>query len=125
MKKYLEKVKETVESIEMYDKKISSLINERKLKLSMMGVNEVIKILAELIVLESSQQAIQGLVENDDEGIFLMDSNQFENQIPGTKEILDYISLDYIDLLADDCIIIKTFINSIKNQQIKEELLRN
>lgn len=115
-------VEKAIKEMKEVQNKVIDMLNERKVKFSMIGINEVVRNLAEIMILEKFQDSINELIIMDEEEICILDLQGLQSEIPGAKEMLDYISLSYRDTLSDECQVIKSFIDSIKNHDIQEKL---
>lgn len=116
------KVEKSVNDIRSFQEKTQKLIDERKLKFSMIGLNEVIKALAEIMTLEKVLDGLNELIDLDNEEMGIMIPKSLKGEIPGAKEMLGYISLEYRSTLSDECKVIKKFIDEFQYQEIEKLL---
>lgn len=115
-------VERSIKELKELKEKTDRLINERKMKFAMIGVNEIIKTLAELMILENILDSLSELIEVDSEGVDIVTIQGMKNNIPGAGEMLGYLSLEYRDVLSDECQVIKKFIDEFRFQEVTQKL---
>lgn len=103
---------------------VQMLINQRKLRFADIGVNEVVKTLSELMILEKITDSINMAIDVADGEIGIWGLDTLKDEVPSADEMLDYISLKYKDVLATECTTIKRFIECIEHQTITNELFK-
>lgn len=117
------KISKSLEDLKEVQEKASKLIQERKLKFAMSGMNNLLKTMAELMVLEKVMDSIETVLDVNCDEMEILTKNTIKNEIvPGAEEMLDYISLKFRDSLSDDCQVLKKFIDEIQYQTITNEL---
>ena len=99
------------------------LRDERKCKFAMIGLNNVIKTMAELMYLEKVIDCLDEAIQTDESETGVLSLHAIKSEIvPGAKEMLDYISLEYRDDFSDECEVLKKFVDEIQYQVITNKL---
>lgn len=111
-----------IQEIKELQGKVQDLINERKLKFAEIGINEVVKTISELMILEKIIDSINIAVEIDEDEIEVLGIEALRNEVPTADEMLGYISVRYKDMLSEECTTIKRFIESVQFQTVTERL---
>lgn len=120
------KIEESMKEIKSIQAKAQELKNEKLLKFAMIGVNEATKTIAELIVLEIVLDTMNELIDVDNtEEVGYVIPTDLKHQMPGTDEVLGYISLRYKDALSNECQVLKSLIDSVQHQTVTDRLFRN
>ena len=117
------KMERSLGDLKEVQEKSYKLIQERKLKFAMTGVNDVLKAMVEIMVLEKVLDNLNEVIDVEGEEIEILTKKTIKNEIvPGAEEMLDYISLKFRDTLSDECQVLKKFIDEIQYQTITNRL---
>lgn len=118
----ISKVEKSVNDLKSVQEKACKLINERKVKFAMIGLNDVIRTVAEIMVLEKVLDSLNEAIETEGDDIEVMSLRAIKSEVPGAEEMLNYISLRYRDDLSDECQVLKKFIDEIQFENITNKL---
>lgn len=116
----LEKAEKALKEVGEIQRNIQTLINERKSKFENIGINDAIKALTELIILERVLDTFSYAIEldADERGISILEASSLKSEIPSSSEIFEILSQKYRKDISDDCQITMQFIDNILFQNI-------
>lgn len=119
----MNKIERSLADLREVQEKATRLIQERKLKFAMTGVNDVLKTIAEIMVLEKVLDNLNETIDVDGGEIEILTKKTIKDEVvPEANEMLNYISLKYRDDLSDECQVLKKFIDEIQYQTITRKL---
>lgn len=122
------KIEKAINDIKSVQRNAKALIDERKLKFAMMGVNEAVKAIAEIMILEKFLDSLESQIGEDvtdDEEFSIISLQEIQELVPGAEEMLDYISLKYSNQISNECYILKSFIDQVQHQTVMLQLFKN